>query len=103
MLSRFSHVRLPVTAQTAALQASPSMGLSRQEPRSRPPSPPPEDPPDAGIEPESPVSPPLQVDSLLLSHWGSPIMNKVIQISVSTVSPSISHEVMGPEAMISAF
>jgi len=34
--------------------------------------PPPEDLPDPGIEPTSPVSPELQVDSLLLSHQGSP-------------------------------
>ena len=31
LLSRFSHVRLCVTAWTAAYQASPSMGFSRQE------------------------------------------------------------------------
>ena len=29
--------------------------------------------PDPGIEPTSPVAPALQVDSLPLSHWGSPI------------------------------
>ena len=34
--------------------------------------PPPEDLPHPGIKPMSPVSPALQVDSLLLSHWGSP-------------------------------
>ena len=30
--------------------------------------------PDPGIEPASPASPVLQEDSLLLSHWGSPIL-----------------------------
>ena len=35
---------------------------------------PPGDLPDAGIEPMSPASPALQVDSLLLSHWGSQIL-----------------------------
>ena len=58
----------PATAQTVARQASLSMGFFRQEFWNGLPLPPPEDPPDAGIEPESPVSPPLQVDSLLLSH-----------------------------------
>ena len=28
--------------------------------------------PDSGIEPASPVSPALHMDSLLLSHWGRP-------------------------------
>ena len=32
----------------------------------------PGDLPDPGIEPESPVAPALQADSLLLSHWRSP-------------------------------
>ena len=36
------------------------------------PFPSPGDLPDPGIELMSPVSPALQVDSLLLSHWGSP-------------------------------
>jgi len=34
--------------------------------------PPPGDLPHPGIKPMSPASPALQVDSLLLSHWGSP-------------------------------
>ena len=33
--------------------------------------PPPGDLPNPGTEPESPASPPLQADSLLLSHWGN--------------------------------
>jgi len=36
------------------------------------PFPPPGDLPDPGIESESPMSPALQVDSLLLSHQGNP-------------------------------
>ena len=36
------------------------------------PCPPPGDLPDPGIEPASPASPELQMDSLLLSHQGSP-------------------------------
>ena len=46
-------------------------GFSRQEYWSGLPFPPPGDLPHAGIEPESPASPALQADSLLLSHQGS--------------------------------
>ena len=48
------------------------MEFSRQEYWNGLPSPPPEDLPNPGIKPESPPSPALQVDSLLLSHQGSP-------------------------------
>ena len=47
--------------------------VSRQEHWSRLPCPPPGDLPHPGIEPTSLAAPVLQVDSLLLSHWGSPI------------------------------
>ena len=70
MLSRFSHVQLFATLWTVAHQAPLSMGFSRQEYWSGLPFPPPGDPPDPGIEPTPPA---LQVDSLLLSHQGSPI------------------------------
>ena len=84
----------------------------------------PGDPPDPGIEPGSPA---LLVDSLLSVPSGKPIRKLLGLISeftkvigykmntqkflaflytnneksdtVSTVSPSISHEVMGPDAM----
>ena len=59
MLSHFSHVRLCVTLQTVALQASLSMGFFRQECWSGLPCPPPGDLPDPGIEPESLTSPAL--------------------------------------------
>ena len=72
MLSRFSHLQLFAIAQTVARQASLPVGFSRQEFWSRLPLPPPEDPPDAGIEPESPMSPPLQADSLLAEPLGKP-------------------------------
>ena len=49
-------------------QAPLSMGFSRHEYWSGLPHPPLEDLPDPGIEPESPVAPALQVDSLPLSH-----------------------------------
>ena len=52
-----------------SLPAPLSMGFSRQEYWSGLPCPPPRDLPDPGVEP---VSPALQVDSLLLSHWVSP-------------------------------
>ena len=48
------------------------MGLSRQEHCSGFPCSPPGDLPQPGIEPVSPVASALQVDSLLLSHQGSP-------------------------------
>ena len=52
--------------------------FSRQEYWNVLPFPPPEDLPDPGIEPTSPVSPSLQVDSLPLSHRGSPKLYTVI-------------------------
>ena len=48
------------------------LGFSREEYWSGLPCLPPRDLPEAAIEPPSPASPALQVDSLLLSHWGSP-------------------------------
>ena len=48
------------------------MGFFRQEYWNGLPCPPPGDLPNPGIEPESPVSPVLQADSLLLSHQESP-------------------------------
>ena len=63
-------VRLFVTLWTVARQAPLSMEFSRQEYWRGLPCPPPGDLPDQGIEPVSLV---LQVDSLPLSHWGSPV------------------------------
>ena len=58
-----------VTPWTVAPQAPLSMGFSRQEYWSGLPLPPSGDLP----EPEKePMSPALQADSLLLSHWGGP-------------------------------
>ena len=56
MLSHFSGIRLFATPWTAALQASLSMGLSRQEYWSGLPCPALGDLPDPVIEPESRVS-----------------------------------------------
>ena len=70
MLSHFSCVRLFATLWTAACQAPLSTAFSRQEHWSGLPCPPPGDLPNPGVKPRSPA---LQVDSLLLSHWGSPM------------------------------
>ena len=67
-----SRVRLFVTPWTAARQAPLSMGFSRQEYSSGLPFPPPEDLPGPAIEPTSPVSPALQVDSLPTEPSGKP-------------------------------
>ena len=55
VLSRFSYVRLFVTPWTAARQAPPSMGFSRQESWSGLPFPSPGGLPGPGIEPGSPA------------------------------------------------
>ena len=68
VLSRSSHVWLFATLVDYSCQAPLSMGFSRQEYWSGLPCPPPGDLPNPGIEPESPA---LQLNSLLLSHWGS--------------------------------
>ena len=69
LLSRFSRVRLCATPQTAAHQAPPSMGFSRQEYWSGVPLPSPGDLPDPDIEPGSPT---LRQTLYPLSHQGSP-------------------------------
>ena len=71
MLSHFSCVQLCATLWAVACQAPLSMGFSRQEYWSGLHSPPPGDLPGSGIEPVSPMAPALEVNSLLLSHWGS--------------------------------
>ena len=60
------------TPWTVALQAPLSMGFPRQGYWSGWPFPAPGDLPDPGIEPTSPVSSALQMDSLPLRHEGSP-------------------------------
>ena len=59
-----SHSQIFAKLWIPARQAPLSMGFSRQEYWSGLPFPPPEDLPDPGIEPESPVFPTLQADSL---------------------------------------
>ena len=70
------HFQLFMTPWTIAHEAPLSIGLSWQEYRSGLPFSPPGDLPNTGIKPGSPESPAffaLQVDSLSLSHQGSPI------------------------------
>ena len=71
-LSHFSHVHLFIIPWTEAHEASLSMEFSRQEYWSGLLCPPPWDVPNRGIEPVSPASSALQVESLLLSHRESP-------------------------------
>ena len=70
------------TPWTVARQAPLSMGFSRQEYWSGLPCPPPGDLPHPGIQPASPASPASQVDSLPLSHQGSPV-NKVPDLKIN--------------------
>ena len=65
-------LQLFVILWTVALQAPLSLGFSRQEYWSGLPGPPPGDLPDPGIEPKSPASPALQVDSLLAEPLEKP-------------------------------
>ena len=85
-------------------QALLSMGFSRQEDWSGLPFPYPGDLPDPGMKPESPVSPALQEDSLLLSHGGSPmIRNEGGQFFTvaSPVSVSVSSEKIAFKGILS--
>ena len=60
---------------TVAHQAPLLMGFSRQEYCSGLPRPPLGDLPGPGTEPPSPANLALHVDSLPLSHWGSPVQS----------------------------
>ena len=71
MLSRFNCVWLFMTTDCSP-QAPVSIAFSRQECWSGLPCSPPGNLPDLWIEPVSLVTPKLQVDSLPLSHQGSP-------------------------------
>ena len=73
-LSCFSHIQFFATLWTVASQALLSMGFSRQEHWSGFPCPPPGDRPNLGIEPMSPVSPAVQVNSLPTELPGKPLL-----------------------------
>ena len=75
VLSHSSWVQLLATIWAGAHQAPLSIGFSRQEYWSGLPFLSPGDLPDPGIKSASLVSSASQIDSLLLTHWGSPIMN----------------------------
>ena len=105
VLSCFSSVQLYVTPWTAAHQAPLSMGFSRKENWSMLPCPPPGDLPNPRIELASPAFPSLQVDSLPLSHWGSPKwwhLNKQPFTSMVYYSASLVHLVF-PKFYITIF
>ena len=75
-------VQLFAIPWTVTHQAPQSMGFSREEYQSGLSCPSPEDLRDPGIEPASPVSPALQVNSLPLSHQRSlKCYNYIIKIS----------------------
>jgi len=77
------------TPWTVAHQTPLSVGFSRQECWSGLPCPPPGDLPDPGIKAVSPSTPALQVDSLPLSHEGSPAMEySVSSVQFSSVTQS---------------
>ena len=67
-----SRVQLFATPRTLGPQIPLFMGFFRQKYWSGLPCPSPGDLPYPEIRPASPVSPALQADSVLLSHWGSP-------------------------------
>ena len=69
-----------VTPWTVAHQAPLSMGFSRQKYWSGLPCSPPGFLPYPGIEPMSPIAPAVQVDSLPLSHQGSPSKHAYMDI-----------------------
>ena len=71
VFSRFSRVQLFGIPWTRVHQAPLSVAFSRQEHWSGLPCPTPGDLPNSWIEPEPPVSPALQADTLPLSSWGS--------------------------------
>ena len=70
-----SRIRLFATPWTVARQAPLSTGFSRQQSWRGLPFLPPGDLPDPGTEMTSPASAALQVDSLPLSHCGSPLVS----------------------------
>ena len=81
----FSRVWLFVTPWTVAHQAPLSMGFSRQEYWSGLPCPPPGDLSDPAMEPESPIFPALQTDSLPVSPWASPMYYSTAQFMVDWI------------------
>ena len=84
MLNCFNCVQLFVTLWTIACQAPLSMGFSRQEYWSGLLCSPPGYLPHPGIKPMSLEAPPLQTDSLPLTHRGKPIYRLYIHTYTQT-------------------
>ena len=82
-----SRVRLFATPRTAAYQAPPSLGFSRQEYWSWVPLPSPGDLPDPGIKPGSPA---FQADSLTSEHKLNEDLTGADPQSASTLKRSLS-------------
>ncbi|CAI9160192.1 unnamed protein product [Rangifer tarandus platyrhynchus] len=80
-MKSLGHVQLFATPWTAAHQAPPSMGFSRQEYWSGLPFPSPRDFPNPGIEPGSPA---LQADALPSEPPGKP---KIREVSPPNLEP----------------
>ena len=78
-----------VTLWTMAHQAPLSVGFSRQEYWRGFPCSPPKYLPNQEIEPMSPVCPPLQTDSLLLSHPGSRLLTTSLKMLCPLKVPGI--------------
>ena len=78
MRKSLSHLQLFATPWTAAYQAPPSMGFSRQEYWSGLPFPSPGDLPDPGIEPRSPT---LQADALTSEPPGKVVVFSNLRLS----------------------
>ena len=93
----FCCVQLSVTPGTVAHQAPLSMGFSRQENWSGLPCPPPGDLSDPGVEPKSPVSLALQVDSFLPEPLGK---TESRQFLVNDVWGPLNMEIMGKIAVL---
>ena len=87
MLSCFS-MSDSATLWTIARQAPLSMGFSKREYWSELPFPSPGHLPDPGIEPESPVSPALQADSLPVNHQRSPLALSISQFGLTAFQVS---------------
>ena len=86
-----------VTPGTVAHKAPLSMGFSRQEYWSGLPCPPPGDLSDPGVEPKSPVSPALQVDSLPSEPLGK---TEPGQFLVNDVWGPLNMEIIGKIAVL---
>ena len=88
-------VKLFATPWAVAFQAPLSMGFSRQEYWSGLPFPPSGDLPNPGIEPRSPA---LQVDSLTLTLWGSPMYICAFYIEVVRIFSSLRNPLRNSDA-----